>query len=60
MNTNNNQYFKASSKGSIKKNNSNAGETIALGTQSEKAFTAADFWNIQRRSKTLLQRRRFA
>ncbi len=60
MNTNNNQYFKVSSKGSNKKSNTAVVETLLLGSHSEKAFTTIDFWNIQRRSKTMLQRRRFA
>ena len=35
-------------------------ETLALNYKSQKQLSAADLWNIQRRSRTLSSRRRFA
>ena len=34
-------------------------ETIALGFEHAKTFTSADMWNIQRRGRTMLQRRSY-
>ncbi len=34
-------------------------ESIALGFDQAKTFTNADIWNIQRRGRTMLQRRSF-
>ena len=35
-------------------------ETLALGLSPVKIFSTADLWNIQRRSRTIMQRRNFA
>lgn len=34
-------------------------ETLALGFSQSKSFSSADLWNIQRRGRTMLQRRSF-
>jgi hypothetical protein len=34
-------------------------ETLAFGFSQVKTFSTADLWNIQRRSRTMLQRRSF-
>lgn len=34
-------------------------ETIAIGFSHAKTFSSVDMWNIQRRSKTMMQRRSF-
>ena len=34
-------------------------ETLAVGFSQPKAFSTVDLWNIQRRSKTMMQRRSF-
>jgi hypothetical protein len=34
-------------------------ETLALGFSQAKTFSSADMWNIQRRGRTMLQRRSF-
>jgi len=34
-------------------------ETIALGLNKVRTFSAADLWNIQRRSRTIMSRRSF-
>lgn len=34
-------------------------ETIALGFNQARTFSAADLWNIQRRSRTMMSRRSF-
>lgn len=35
-------------------------ETLAFGFVQPKTFSTVDLWNIQRRSKTMMQRRHFA
>jgi len=35
-------------------------ETLAAGFTKPKTFSTADLWNIQRRGRTMLQRRHFA
>ena len=35
-------------------------ETLALGLSKSKWFSSADLWNIQRRSRTMMNRRGFA
>ncbi len=35
-------------------------ETLALGLNKAKIFSTADLWNIQRRSRTMTNRRNFA
>lgn len=34
-------------------------ETLAVGSSQPKAFSTVDLWNIQRRSRTIMQRRSF-
>ena len=34
-------------------------ETLAMGFNQAKTFSTADLWNIQRRSRTMMQRRSF-
>ena len=35
-------------------------ETLALGLSKSKLFSSGDLWNIQRRSRTMMNRRNFA
>jgi len=43
----------------VKKLTTVVNETLAIGFSRAKAFSAVDLWNIQRRSKTMMQRRSF-
>lgn len=60
MNNNQTQLFTALSKERTQQLTAIVKETLAYELVGKKAFTAADLWNIQRRRKTVLQRRHFA
>jgi hypothetical protein len=60
MNTQNNNLFKAISKSETKELTTVVKETLALGVNQEKHFTAADLWNIQRQKRSIVSRRHFA
>ncbi|MBL7703734.1 MAG: hypothetical protein JNM14_15900 [Ferruginibacter sp.] len=51
--------FKPLSKEETKKLTTVVDETIAAGLGKAKTFSAADLWNIQRRSRTITNRRSF-
>lgn len=57
MKTKQTQLFASLSKESTNKLTTLVKETLAYELADKKTFTAADLWNIQRRRKTVLQRR---
>lgn len=60
MNNNQTQLFTVLSKETTQQLTTIVKETLAFELVGKKTFTAADLWNIQRRRKTVLQRRHFA
>jgi hypothetical protein len=60
MNTLNNNLLKAISAKETKELTTIVKETIAVGFNQQKHFTAADLWNIQRRKRSIGSRNRFA
>jgi hypothetical protein len=56
MNTQLNNLFATISKSETEKLTTIVDETIAVVTHPQKAFTAADLWNIQRQKKTYVRR----
>jgi hypothetical protein len=60
MNTQLNNLFTAISKTETEQLTSIVNETIAVVAHPEKAFTAAQLWNIQRQKKTYSRRGYFA
>jgi hypothetical protein len=57
MNTQNTKLFNQMSTEETAKLTTVVDETLALGMQQHKPFTAADLWNIQRRRRSFVQRR---
>lgn len=60
MNNNQTQLFTLLSKETTQQLTAIVKETLAFELVGKKTFTAVDLWNIQRRRKTVLQRRHFA
>ena len=60
MNTQNKDLFKVISANETKVLTTVVKETLALGINQEKHFTAADLWNIQRQKRSIVTRRHFA
>lgn len=51
--------FSQISKGQTEKLTTIVHETLAIGYTQVKTFSTADLWNIQRRSRTIMNRRSF-
>lgn len=60
MNAQLNNLFKVISKSETEKLTTMVNETVAVVEHPEKAFTAADLWNIQRQKKTTVRRGYFS
>lgn len=60
MKNNQTQLFTVLSKETTQQLTAIVKETLAFELVGKKTFTAVDLWNIQRRRKTVLQRRHFA
>ena len=60
MNANTNNFFTSVSKEVTRDLTIVANETVSADFHQFKQFTAAEMWNLQRRSRTMLQRRRNA
>ncbi len=60
MTTQHINLFKAISTEETKKLTTVVNETLVNHTQQEKAFTAADLWNIQRQKRSIMPRRYYA
>ena len=57
MNTQNNNLLKKMTKEETTQLTTIVEETLALGMNQHKPFTAAELWNIQRRRRSFVQRR---
>ncbi len=60
MNTNTNNFFTSVSKEVTRDLTTVNNDTVSADFNQFKQFTVAEMWNLQRRSRTMLQRRRNA
>ncbi len=59
MRTQSTTLFTALSETMVKNLTTQVKETLAIGFHSNKTFSTADLWNIQRQRKNMVTRRRF-